>query len=138
MILVIPAGVEPAAYALGKRRSIQLSYGIATTRACPRLRRGATRSARRPIDRRSARRCVGDVAEAVEQPAALRLLAGADFEDADLARRVVRSPAGFFECGGVLLLDGRGGVLIELRLADLAGGEIGLGILDGARSQLGA
>ena len=35
VIPVIPAGLEPATYALGKRRSVQLSYGTWTAENLP-------------------------------------------------------------------------------------------------------
>src|SRR6185295_13734621 len=96
----------------------------------------AAECARRCCDaqgRRSSLLCVArvaEVAEAVEQRLAAGLLVEADLEHADLARRVDGALALLLELVGVLALDGGGGVAIELRLGDLAGGEVGARVID--------
>src|SRR5262245_61078483 len=80
---------------------------------------------------------VAEVAEAVEQRGAAGLLAKADLQDPDLARRVGRALASREEVLGVLALDRGRGVAIELLLVDLAGGELGARVLDRARGEPG-
>src|SRR5262249_39156723 len=67
----------------------------------------------------------------------LGLFAKAHLQHAHLARRVRRPLARLGEFLGVLVLDGRRRIAIELLPADLPGSEVGPGVLDGARRELG-
>src|SRR5678815_1374401 len=88
--------------------------------------------------RAAARGAIAQVAEAVEQRSAPGLLVEADLEHADLARGVGGPLARLLELVGVPALHRGRGVEVELVLVDLAGGEVGPGVLDGAGGELGA